>query len=61
MLAFADSTQDIQGFVGHTDCTITLAEAIANSEMPDEVFCNEGTTKHLTVLDEPCEDTCPNH
>ena len=40
--------------MGHTDYTITLAEAIENSEMPDEVFCYEGTTKNLKGLDEPC-------
>ena len=59
MLAYADSTQDIQGCVGHSDCIGTLAEAIENSEMPDEVFCYEGTTKHLTGLDEPCMTRVP--
>ena len=39
--------------MGHTDCTITLAEAIEKSEMPHEVFCYEGTTKHLTGLNDP--------
>ena len=54
MLAYADTTQDIQGCLVHSDCTSTLAEAIESSEMPDEVFCYEGTTKHLTGVDEPC-------
>ena len=45
--------------MGHSDCISTLAEAIENSEMPDEVFCYEGTTKHLTGLDEPCMTHAP--
>ena len=31
----ADSTQDMQGCVGHTDCNITLAQAIESSDMPE--------------------------
>ena len=54
MQAFADSTQDIQGCVGHPECSITMAQAIEISDLPEEVFCYEGTNKHLTGIDELC-------
>ena len=52
MLALADRTADISGFMGHHDCLATLAEAIENSEMRDQVFCYEGTNNHLAATDE---------
>ena len=39
MQAFADSTQDIQGCVVHTECSITVAQAIESSDLPEEVLC----------------------
>ena len=37
MMAYADSTQDIQGCLGHSDCTSTLAEAIERSDMQHDL------------------------
>ena len=54
MLGFAYSTRDIQGFAGYTDCRDNLAQAIEDRELPDEVFCYEGETKHLTGIDQLC-------
>ena len=39
MLAFADSTQDFLGCMGHTECIITMDQAIESCDLPEEVFC----------------------
>ena len=57
--AFADSTQDMKGCVGHAECSATMAQAIESSDLPEEVFCYEGLNKHLTGLHEPCEIHAP--
>ena len=41
---------------GYPDCTHNLAQAIENSELPDEVFCFEGHPNHLARIDSPCND-----
>jgi hypothetical protein len=43
------------GCVGHPDCTHSLARAIENTEVPDEIFCLEGHPNHLARTDSPCE------
>ena len=47
MLAYADNTQDVVGCAGYPDCTHNLAQAIENSELPDEVFCFEGHPNYI--------------
>ena len=47
MLTFADETNDMTGCVGYLDCTYRLAEAIENTEVPDQVFCMEDNPNHL--------------
>ena len=42
------------GCAGYADCRANLAQAIEDSELPDEVLCYEGVTKHLTGIDQPC-------
>ena len=63
MLGFADNTQDIMGCAGYPDCRANLAQAIEDSDLPEEVFCYEGVTKHHTGIDQPSTlyDPCPHH
>ena len=43
------------GCVGYPDCTHSLARAIENTEVPDEIFCLEGHPNHPARTDSPCE------
>ena len=54
MLKYADETQDVVGWAGHSDCTSTLAEAMEHTMLPDELFCYEGHPNHLARVDSPC-------
>ena len=38
MLKYADETQDVVGCAGHPDCTSTLAEAMEQTLLPDELL-----------------------
>ena len=59
MLGFADNTQDIMGCAGYPDCRANPAQAIEDSDLPEEVFCYEGVTKHQTGIDQPCVTHAP--
>ena len=54
MLKYADENQFTVGCAGHPDCQNNLAEAIEQTQMPEEIMCYEGNPNHLTRIDSPC-------
>jgi hypothetical protein len=54
MLKYADEIQLVTGCAGHLDCTCTLAEAMEQTLLPEELFCFEGHPNHLSRIDSPC-------